>query len=65
MKITARTLAIEYARRGSFKWKHSVPEYTKDEIAEAAFFDGYKTAEKEWRKKLRDADAARAELEKP
>ena len=56
MKISARTLAIEWTRRAERKYGHLLDSkmMPRKEVMEMAFFAGYKMAEQESRKKLNE-----------
>ena len=56
MRISASTLAIEWARKADRNYGHMLNnnEMTRKEVMEMAFFAGYKMAEQESRKKLNE-----------
>lgn len=56
MKISARSLAIEWTRRAERKYGHLLDSkmMPRKEVMEMAFFAGYKMAEQESRKKLNE-----------
>lgn len=56
MKISARSLAIEWTRRAERKYGHLLDSkmMSRKEVMEMAFFAGYKMAEQESRKKLNE-----------
>lgn len=56
MKISARSLAIEWTRRAENKYGYLLDSkmMSRKEVMEMAFFAGYKMAEQESRKKLNE-----------
>jgi len=56
MKISARSLAIEWTRRAENKYGYLLDSkmMPRKEVMEMAFFAGYKMAEQESRKKLNE-----------
>jgi hypothetical protein len=57
MRISASTLAIEWARKAERKYGHLLDSkmMPRKEVMEMAFFAGYKLAEQDWRKKASNA----------
>lgn len=66
MRISASTLAIEWARKAERKYGHLLNnnEMTRKEVMEMAFFAGYKMAEQELRKKLNEFRKAATSTER-
>ncbi len=56
MRISASTLAIEWARKADRKYGPLLDSQNMDrkELMEIAFFAGYRLAEEKWKKRIRE-----------